>query len=131
MILPRPARRTADEPVVPLINVVFLLLIFFMLVGRIEPPSAVSVEPPASARAASVDPRELVVTIAADGALSVAGQAVEVAALTERAGQAEGVLVRADGGAPAGRVIGVLRALEGAGAGDVRLLARPAAEAAP
>ena len=125
MILPRPARRMAQENVIPLINVVFLLLIFFMLVGRIEPPAGVAVEPPASARAAAVAPSALIVTIAADGTLSVAGESVEPATLAERAAGTEGVLVRADGQAPAGRVMTVLRALETAGAGDVRLLARP------
>jgi biopolymer transport protein ExbD len=130
MILPRPARRPPDEHVIPLINVVFLLLIFFMLVGRIEPPAPVAVEPPASARARAVAPAGPVVAVAADGRAWLDGAPIEPAALAERAAGARGVLVRADGRAPAGRVIAVLRALEAAGARDVRLLARPA-EGAP
>ena len=37
-LAPRP-RRSAREPVVPMINVVFLLLIFFLMTAQIVPPS--------------------------------------------------------------------------------------------
>ena len=38
LISPRP-RRAAREPVVPMINVVFLLLIFFLMTAQILPPA--------------------------------------------------------------------------------------------
>lgn len=38
LIAPR-ARRSAREPVVPMINVVFLLLIFFLMTAQIVPPA--------------------------------------------------------------------------------------------
>ena len=131
MNLRRPVRRMPEENVIPLINVVFLLLIFFMLVGTIEPPTDAMVEPPASDRAVAVGSSELVVSVAADGSLSVAGEAVEPAMLADRAAGAESVLVRADGRAASGVVMTVLRALDGSGVGDVRLLARPVEGSAP
>ena len=47
---PRP--RNEDERILPLINVVFLLLIFFMLAGRLSASDPFQVEPPRS----SADP---------------------------------------------------------------------------
>ena len=38
LIAPRP-RRASREPVVPMINVVFLLLIFFLMTAQIVPPA--------------------------------------------------------------------------------------------
>ena len=49
MLLPdNPSRRPPLEPVLPLINVVFLLLIFFMLAGQLAKKPSVAVETPVS-----------------------------------------------------------------------------------
>jgi biopolymer transport protein ExbD len=45
------APRPRPESVVPMINVVFLLLIFFMISAELAPPDPLDVEPPASAGA--------------------------------------------------------------------------------
>ena len=44
-ITPNP-RRASREPVVPMINVVFLLLIFFLMTAQIQPPAPFDVELP-------------------------------------------------------------------------------------
>ena len=50
MQLQEPTRRTAkDNELIPMINVVFLLLIFFMVAGTIKPPAPVDVKTPGSA----------------------------------------------------------------------------------
>lgn len=49
MDLQVPARRTPPESVVPMINVVFLLLIFFLMTATIAPPEPFEVELPVSA----------------------------------------------------------------------------------
>lgn len=56
-------RRPDIEPVLPLINVVFLLLIFFMVAGHLAPGLPANVTPPESSAAAadSDEPIRLVV----------------------------------------------------------------------
>ncbi len=44
-----PRRRRAPEPIVPMINVVFLLLIFFLMSAQIAPPAPFDVTLPESA----------------------------------------------------------------------------------
>ena len=53
-----PRRRRAPEPIVPMINVVFLLLIFFLMSAQIAPPAPFGLTLPESAdgeRAAPAD----------------------------------------------------------------------------
>ena len=50
-LAPETKRRPMLEPMLPLINVVFLLLIFFMVVGRLAQQPPVEVETPESAHA--------------------------------------------------------------------------------
>lgn len=52
-----PPRRLPLEPLLPMINVVFLLLIFFLMAAQLRPPEAFEVTPP-SARAAAQDRAE-------------------------------------------------------------------------
>ena len=49
MQIPAPPRRRRAEAIVPMINVVFLLLIFFMMTSRIAPAPPVEVSPPRAA----------------------------------------------------------------------------------
>lgn len=46
MEFPAPKRRTRSESIVPMINVVFLLLIFFLMTAQIAPPEPFDVTPP-------------------------------------------------------------------------------------
>jgi biopolymer transport protein ExbD len=46
MRLPPPMRRLPAEPYLPLINIVFLLLIFFLIVARLAPAAPLKVVPP-------------------------------------------------------------------------------------
>lgn len=45
-----PKRRPRAESIVPMINVVFLLLIFFLMTAQIAPPDPFEVAPPNCAR---------------------------------------------------------------------------------
>jgi len=130
----RPAYRPSgvggqvDDRVLPLINVVFLLLIFFMMVGELSATDPFSVEPPVSADSHSDDPGDVVLLIAADGRLALDGVVVPASglrdALAERLKTAGGreVHVKADGDAPANAVVGILETLQGAGVERVQLM---------
>jgi biopolymer transport protein ExbD len=63
---PRP--KSDDERILPLINVVFLLLIFFMLAGKLASSDPFEIAPPRSDSAGGVESREILVLIGADEA---------------------------------------------------------------
>lgn len=68
-----PRMRRASEPALPMINVVFLLLIFFLMSAQISPPPPFDVTPP-DAQSDTPAEAERVLYIAADGKLAL-GQA--------------------------------------------------------
>lgn len=123
-------RSRGDPNVVPLINVVFLLLIFFILAGRLAPPERLPVELPASESRRSVEGSAAEVVLAADGRLAVAGEELARARLGEMVrGWLEArpnleVRLKADRRVAARHVIEVLDALSGAGVERVLLLTR-------
>ncbi len=49
MEFPEPPRRPRAESILPMINVVFLLLIFFLMTSRLAQPDPVEVAPPEAA----------------------------------------------------------------------------------
>ena len=65
-------RENREENLIPLINIVFLLLIFYMLVGRLLPPEVLPVDPPLSSSEQLAEPEELVLVLDADGRLALA-----------------------------------------------------------
>uniref|UniRef100_UPI0025882095 ExbD/TolR family protein n=1 Tax=Alcanivorax sp. TaxID=1872427 RepID=UPI0025882095 len=68
MIMEDNSRRPPLEPVLPLINVVFLLLIFFMLAGQLAKRPTVAVDTPVSQVANGQEAREkLLLVLKPDG----------------------------------------------------------------
>jgi biopolymer transport protein ExbD len=130
----RDIRRPNDEErILPLVNVVFLLLIFFMLAGRLSATDPLRVEPPSSASQGMVGQKETVVSVGADGRLAFDGVLMDAAALraavAERvtAGETPRIRLRADGRAEAIRVVAVMETLREAGIERLRLLTIPGA----
>ncbi|GGO84127.1 hypothetical protein GCM10011348_29650 [Marinobacterium nitratireducens] len=69
-------KTTSDDNLIPLINVVFLMLIFFMVAGQISRSDAVRIVPPASIsdkRTAAENPVEVLI---ADAQLYLDNEAV-------------------------------------------------------
>ena len=138
MRLHRRARKAdSEERILPLINVVFLLLIFFMLAGHLAQSDLFKVAPPVSegagevAAAESEAAQEIVLLLAADGRLALNGSYVEPADLkavvAARLAAQPGlpVTLKADGAAEALDVVAVMESLRDAGVGDLQLLAQP------
>lgn len=74
---PDSGRRPPLEPVLPLINVVFLLLIFFMVAGHLAPPQNNDVKAPHSAsQGVRDDDSQPALSLKRDGGLFYRGQAV-------------------------------------------------------
>lgn len=120
-----------DDRILPLINVVFLLLIFFMVVGSLSATDPFQISPPTSINGDAGDPKDVVLLIGADGRLALDGKVMEPAglqaAVTERLAVApdQEVHVKADGGAEAVAVVAVMETLRRAGAERVRLMTIP------
>ncbi|MEX2630218.1 MAG: biopolymer transporter ExbD [Tistlia sp.] len=126
---PRP--RNDDERILPLINVVFLLLIFFMLAGRLSASDPFRVEPPRSAAEAPAAAQETVVLVGADGRLALDGLLLEPPALARavaarlKAEPGTTLRLKADGGAEATEVVAVMELLRDAGVERLKLLTVP------
>ena len=120
------ARSGADAGVLPLINVVFLLLIFFMLAGQFASEGPMPIQPTQSSSEVEPGEQDIVVVVGPDGTVVAGGQP---AGLDDLAGllaaQAEDqstVWLKSDAGAEAVRVIDVMHAIRDAGFLEVRLL---------
>lgn len=124
MELGPPQRRPRGENIVPMINVVFLLLIFFLMTAQIAPPEPFAVDPPEATAEAS-DGGTLILHLSAEGELGFEDQRAEaaVAAAADAAVAADAPLfLRADRAAEAVAVARLLGGLAAAGARDVRLI---------
>jgi len=128
---PRP--RNDDERILPLINVVFLLLIFFMLAGRLSASDPFAIEPPRSTGEGQPERQDVLLLIGADGRLALEGMVLESttleAALAARLSAEDDPRVRlkADGGAEATEVVAVMEILRAAGVERIDLLTVPEA----
>lgn len=119
----QPPRRRATESVVPMINVVFLLLIFFMMAARIAPPQPFDLTPPQAASEARPDGAR-VLYLSRDGVLAFeAHRGAEVWTALAEAGQGP-LTLRADMDMSAALLAETLARLAAIGIGDVELAVR-------
>lgn len=83
-LTPRRAPATADDNLIPLINIVFLLLIFFMVAGQIAPQQDPTVTPPESSSRKVLEPALLELTLSASGELRADDGSIDAAGLEAR-----------------------------------------------
>ncbi len=122
-------RQSNDDNLIPMINVVFLLLIFFMVAGTLRDPSPVETEPPDSSAERQID-ADTRIYLTADGSLAVDAETVSLAELVERVDLSESeqgappdrLALRADGDVDLGRLQTVFDALGRAGVAEVELM---------
>ncbi len=126
--LPAMPRRSvnSEDNILPLINVVFLLLIFFMVSGTLiqEPPFALT--PPTTEHAEALESQSEYLAIGADGRLAWIGEAIEPEALADRLSQREQpdapLQVRADRRLEARALTELLAELRAGGVAQIQLL---------
>ena len=126
-----PRTKHDEERILPLINVVFLLLIFFMLAGRLAASDPFGIAPPASSSGTPAQNQEIVVFAAQDGRIALDGEMIDEAELKSAvakrmagAGVPE-LYLRADGRASATRVVAIMETLREAGVERLHLLTVP------
>ncbi|MFP4275350.1 MAG: ExbD/TolR family protein [Paracoccaceae bacterium] len=121
----RPPRRRKAEAIVPMINVVFLLLIFFLMTAQIAPPAPFDVTPP-DARAERLAEGKDTLFVAADGRIAHDGEEGE-AALERLARREEDtpLTIRADSALPATDLARLMTRLRALGIEDTEIVLRP------
>lgn len=135
MKLSRPVTKQPPETIVALIDVVFFLLVFFMLIGRMDATAPFDVSPPTAATGADMPSGGITVSVSAEGELAVDGIAVDDSALDSRveeqlAGTSETLVrINAHRDTELRHVLPLVTRLEALGARDVVLVVTP--ETAP
>lgn len=123
MELPRPPRRTMRENIIPMINVVFLLLIFFLMTAQITPPEPFEVTPPESLSDDLAD-GQVALHMNADGELALGeARGDQVLVALTQLGPDDVVLIRADRTVSAVKVANLLGRLSGLELGGIKLVA--------
>ena len=123
-----PRRRNADEAMLPLINVVFLLMVFFMIVGGMSVPDAIDLKPAQSQQLDDVDDDPLRLLVDREGRLALGRDVFEADQLASRidpwrkAHPHESLQLQADAQADAQYVVALLEQLRGLGIEQVVLL---------
>ena len=119
-------RRAPAEAAVPMINVVFLLLIFFLISAQLVPPDPVPLQLPNAEATAEAARDSATLVLDGGGTLYLGGEAVDLSRLADRIGGRDpdgpDLTIRADAGAQAGRLAEVLSALGQAGVSRAQIL---------
>ncbi len=129
-----PRRVTSDDDrILPLINIVFLLLIFFMLAGQLAASDPFVIEPPKSQSNGQNSPQDMLILVSADGRFALDGfemsEEAVVAAATQRLEQVKDGTVmlrlKVDGNKAAKEVVYLMQRLREAGFHRLKLLTIP------
>jgi len=131
MKLQRPSRRQHPETHAALIDVVFFLLVFFMLIGRMDATAPFEVMPAHARSGTDMPAGGATVSIGADGALALDGMQTDPDGLLQRI---EGMLaddpallvrVNAHRDAQLRNLLPLVAGIEALGARDVMLVVTP------
>lgn len=113
--------------IAPLIDVVFILLIFFLVTATFVRDTGIQVRRPQASASRGLEPNSLRISIAESGAIYHEGQQLELPQLQDRVRQAISrqadlsVIVIPDDRVSAGRLVAVMDAAKLAGAKDVAI----------
>lgn len=125
----RRAHRPIDLNVIPLIDVVFFLLIFYVISSSFIQETAVSLQRPSSSQASTVQGGFVPVAIVKSGAIQIGPQVVDLAGVRDAvkaaldAGNTGKVVVIPDREVPAGLMLQVMDQCTAAGAASVDVAA--------
>ncbi|WP_412553928.1 ExbD/TolR family protein [Shimia sp. MIT1388] len=129
--LSRPQRRPQNEPIIALVDVVFFLLVFFMLVARLDATAPFEVVPPSAASGRDMPGGGITISIARDGQIAVNGTVHDVEtwlAVTKDIAQRDQtklLRVNAHRATPLRFVLPITEALEAAALAEVVLVVTP------
>ena len=116
---------------VPLINIVFLLLIFFMVSSTLVTPDKFEIELPESDQGETHENMPIVISINSNGEIAVNNVPMGYNDLTEAlevkidSGEDKNVIVRADASASTSDIVAVLRHAKNAGIERIAIATQP------
>lgn len=122
------SRRKSDEAMLPLINLVFLLMVFFMLVGGVTAPDALQVQPVQARQLNEADADHLYLLVSHEGQLALGGRVFGIEQLRpqiEAWRQVHGgrsLQLKADARAEVQLVVSLLEQLRSLGLEEVQVL---------
>jgi biopolymer transport protein ExbD len=131
MRLARPVTKRPPETIVALIDVVFFLLVFALLIGRMDATAPFQVSPPVAITGTDMPAGGLTVSVSADGVVALDGAETGLKALLSasqdalKADPTLRVRLNADGTTPLRHVLPLIDALKAVGAQDVVLVVTP------
>lgn len=131
MKLARPTRRAMPETIIALIDVVFFLLVFFMLIGRMDATSPFEVQPAQAFTGSDMPAGGATVSIGAQGGLALDGselaRAGVIQGLATQLARDPALLIRinAHRDAKLQNVLPLVAEIEALGARDVMLVVTP------
>ena len=123
-------RPTVAINIAPLVDVIFLLVIFFAVSTTFLETAGLRLELPTSSSTAEREPREITVLLAADGTLSFEGDTLDHEQLRQRlrpaleATERKIVVLRADTNTAHGEVVRVMDLIRESGAEGLTVAAR-------
>lgn len=132
MNLSRPKRARPYESIIPMIDVVFFLLVFFMLIGRMDATAPFDVHPATADTGADMPGGGATLSVAADGTLALDGKTLAagdaLAALAEQLADNPELMIRINAHRDAAlrHMLPWIASLQDAGARDVVLVVTPA-----
>ncbi|MBD2860025.1 biopolymer transporter ExbD [Spongiibacter sp. KMU-158] len=126
------ARNAGDDNLIPLINIVFLLLIFFMVAGQMHSPLEAGIALPESQKKGELPKRAFTVQVDTSGRLFVAGLVMDSALLQRELALPENqhrvVALQVDKNLKAAALDEVLAVLRESGVSSIKLYSRQGAE---
>ena len=131
MKLRRIPTRQMPETIIALIDVVFFLLVFFMLIGRMDATAPFEVRPATALTGADMPAGGTTLSIGASGDLALDGAAIAkgdlIPVLTARMNETPDLLIRVNAhrDAQLHKVLPLIAEIERAGARDVVLVVTP------
>lgn len=124
-----PRARERHDRLIPMINVVFLLLLFFVIAGTFRAGDLLPVEPPEINNAGGVDAGNMTVLVSKSGEMAIASERMERDIVVARVSEwlerrPHGIVhIKADRESQAAVIVPLLAELAEAGVAGVRLIA--------
>ncbi len=131
MKLPEQNRPQSEENLIPLINIVFLILIFFLVAATIRPFTASDITPANSSIADKSEPINFSLMIDKTGAMQFNGAPTSIEELTSAAAAGEGkptLTIVADKDLPAKQLLTIAATLDAEKFTSINLVTREARE---
>ncbi len=131
MRLMRPQVKRPPETIVALIDVVFFLLVFALLIGRMDATAPFDVAPPVAMSGRDLPTGGKTISISKDGALAFDGSAIDRASLldsvTDHVSRSPKTRFRinSDGATALRHVLPLVESLKTAGAAEIVLVVTP------